>query len=442
MARKLWQKASAQRRGPRSTGKATQGRAEEAPAKPPGPASCNDMLLAGSLACKSKASCGQVLAGKKASARIWSKTVRFLCCHIKNLSAGWPPSCCQVLAAWQKQGKARKAKPGHPGKVSGGQDAPVTGPGCTGKARQGKPGQDTQAKSAAPARGQEALGKPPGMARKLWQKASAQRRGPGSTGKATQGRAEEAPSTGPASCNDMLLAGSLACKSKASCGQVLAGKKASARIWSKTVRFLCCHIKNLSAGWPPSCCQVLAAWQKQGKARKAKPGHPGKVSGGQDAPVTGPGCTGKARQGKPGQDTQAKSAAPARGQEALGKPPGMARKLWQKASAQRRGPGSTGKATQGRAEEAPAKPPGGAGYPGKAPGGWPPPGIFAGGSWAPRGGFAGACWPRPSNGFAKASWASLGAFAGEVALLGLDVTFVLGQPPQGVKKAPRGCLRV
>ena len=165
------------------------------------------------------------------------------------------------------------------------------------------------------------------------------------------------PSTGPASCNDMLLAGSLACKSKASCGQVLAGKKASARIWSKTVRFLCCHIKNLSAGWPPSCCQVLAAWQKQGKARKAKPGHPGKVTGGQDAPVTGPGCTGKARQGKPGQDTQAKSAAPARGQEALGKPPGMARKLWQKASAQRRGPGSTGKATQGRAEEAPAKPP-------------------------------------------------------------------------------------
>ena len=110
------------------------------------------MLLAGSLACKSKASCGQVLAGKKASARIWSKTVRFLCCRRKNLSAGWPPSCCQVLAAWQKQGKARKAKPGRPGKATGGQDAPVTGPGCTGnrarmhrqsparKARPGYPG--------------------------------------------------------------------------------------------------------------------------------------------------------------------------------------------------------------------------------------------------------------------------------------------------------------
>ena len=126
------------------------------------------------------------------------------------------------------------------------------------------------------------------------------------------------------------------------------------------VRFLCCHIKNLSAGWPPSCCQVLAAWQKQGKARKAKPGHPGKVTGGQDAPVTGPGCTGKARQGKPGQDTQAKSAAPARGQEALGKPPGMARKLWQKASAQRRGPGSTGKATQGGPRKHRQSRPGGA----------------------------------------------------------------------------------
>ena len=170
----------------------------------------------------------------------------------------------------------------------------------------------------------------------------------------------------------MVLAGSPACKSKASCGQVLAGKKASPRIWSKTVRFLCCRIKNLSAGWPPSRCQVLAAWQKQGKARKAKPGHPGKATGGQDALVTGPGCTGKARQGKLGQDTKAKSAAPARGQEALAKPPGMARKLWQKASAQRRGPRSTGKATQERAEEAPAKPPRGAqDTPAKAPRGGP-----------------------------------------------------------------------
>ena len=150
------------------------------------------------------------------------------------------------------------------------------------------------------------------------------------------------PSTGPAPCNDMPLAGSLACKSKASCGQVLAGKKASARIWSKTVRFLCCHIKNLSAGWPPSCCQVLAAWQKQGKARKAKPGHPGKVTGGQDAPVTGPRCTGKARQGK------AKPGYP-------GKKRGPGRKPWQ---SHRGWPGSSGKRPLHNAEgqEAPAKP--------------------------------------------------------------------------------------
>ena len=178
------------------------------------------------------------------------------------------------------------------------------------------------------------------------------------------------PSTGPASCNDMPLAGSLACKSKASCGQVLAGKKASARIWSKTVRFLCCHIKNLSAGWPPSCCQVLAAWQKQGKARKAKPGHPGKVTGGQDAPVTGPRCTGKARQGKakpgypgkkrgPGKRPGSPGKATGDGQEALAK--GLC--TTQRAKKHRQsqpgaGRGSTGKATQG-----------GPGYPGKAPGG-------------------------------------------------------------------------
>ena len=148
------------------------------------------------------------------------------------------------------------------------------------------------------------------------------------------------PSTGPASCNDMLLAGNLACKSKASCGQVLAGKKPSARIWSKTVRFLCCRIKNLSAGWPPSCCQVLAAWQKQGKARKAKTAR-------------------KLRQKAP--DTPAK---PPRGPRIprQWEPPGMARKLWQKAPAQRRGPGSTGKATQG-APGSTSKPTGGASRP-------------------------------------------------------------------------------
>ena len=122
------------------------------------------MLLAGGLACKSKASSGQVLAGKKASARIWSKTVRFLCCRRKNLSAGWPPSCCRVLAAWQKQGKARKAKPGHPGKASGGQDAPVTGPGCTGKARQGKARPGYPGKKRSPSKRPGRLGKATGEA--------------------------------------------------------------------------------------------------------------------------------------------------------------------------------------------------------------------------------------------------------------------------------------
>ena len=157
------------------------------------------MLLAGSLACKSKASCGQFLAGKKASARILSKTVRFLCCRIKNLSAGWPPSCCQVLAAWQKQGKARKAKPGHPGKATGGQDAPVTGPGRTGKARQGKarpgylgkkrsPGKRPGSPGKATGDGQEALAKSlctPQRARKHRQ--SHPGAGRGSTGKAARG---------------------------------------------------------------------------------------------------------------------------------------------------------------------------------------------------------------------------------------------------------------
>ena len=184
------------------------------------------------------------------------------------------------------------------------------------------------------------------------------------------------PSTGPASCNDMLLAGSLACKSKASCGQVLAGKKASARIWSKTVRFLCCHIRNLSAGWPPSCCQVLAAWQKQGKARKAKPGHPGKVTGGQDAPVTGPGCTGKARQGKarpgypgkkrgPGKRPGSPGKATGDGQEALAKGLCTTQRAKKHRQSHPGGPRTPRQRHPGGAQDTPAT---GEGHPGKFPG--------------------------------------------------------------------------
>ena len=174
----------------------------------------------------------------------------------------------------------------------------------------------------------------------------------------------------------MLLAGSLACKGKASCGQFLAGKKASARILSKTVRFLCCRIKNLSAGWPPSCCQVLAAWQKQGKARKAKPGHPGKATGGQDAPVTGPGRTGKARQGKarpgypgkkrsPGKRPGSPGKATGDGQEALAKSlctPQRARKPQQSHPG---GPRTPRQRHPGGAQDTPAT---GEGHPGKFPG--------------------------------------------------------------------------
>ena len=147
----------------------------------------------------------------------------------------------------------------------------------------------------------------------------------------------------------MLLAGSLACKSKASCGQVLAGKKASARIWSKTVRFLCCRIKNLSAGWPPSCCQVLAALQKQGKARKSKESKARTPRQSQ----RGPGCTGnRARMHR--QSPARKSQARIPRQKA--QPQQEARKAWQ---SHRGWPGSSGKRPLHNAEgqEAPAKPP-------------------------------------------------------------------------------------
>ena len=188
------------------------------------------------------------------------------------------------------------------------------------------------------------------------------------------------PSTGPASCNDMLLAGSRACKSKASCGQVLAGKKASARIWSKTVRFLCCHIKNFSAGWPPSCCQVLAAWQKQGKARKAKPGHPGKVTGGQDAPVTGPGCTGKARQGKAKPGYPGKKRGPGKRPGSPGKATGDGQEALAKGLCTTQRAKKPRPSHPGGAPEAPAKPPrGGPGTTGKnSRGGKEPPAKVAG----------------------------------------------------------------
>ena len=105
---------------------------------------------------------------------------------------------------------------------------------------------------------------------------------------------------------------------------------------------------------------VLPGFGRLAKARKSKEskaGHPGKVTGGQDAPVTGPGCTGKARQGKarpgypgkkrgPGKRPGSPGKATGDGQEALAR--GLC--TTQRAKKHRQshpgaGRGSTGKAT-------------------------------------------------------------------------------------------------